>query len=71
MKPFKFLTNNKRIYFEGWELTFVGYRMYDPTTFDLTITIRLRDEGGRIHHKLIDETHPLWNELIDMEGYCI
>lgn len=71
MREFKFLTNNKRLYFEGKEVVYVGYQIYNPTSFDPLRRIRLRDEGGRIEQEEIDESHPLWNELIGMEGYSI
>jgi hypothetical protein len=29
------------------------------------------DNGGRIEQEEIDESHPLWNELRDIESYSI
>jgi hypothetical protein len=69
MKEFKFLTGDKRIYYEGREVVYVGYRIYNPRTFDAIRRIRLRDEGGRIEQEEIGETHPLWNELYGIEHY--
>ena len=71
MREFKFLTNNKRIYFEGREVVYVGYLIYDPTSFDAVRRIRLRDDGGRIDQEEINSTHPLWDELRTMEFYTI
>ena len=71
MREFKFLTNNKRIYFEGREVVYVGYLIYNPTSFDAIRRIRLRDDGGRIDQIEIDADHPLWNQVIGMEFYSI
>jgi hypothetical protein len=71
MRDFKFLTNNKRIYFEGREVVYVGYLIYNPTSFDAIRRIRLRDDGGRIDQIEIDADHPLWNQVIGMEFYSI
>jgi len=71
MREFKFLTGNKRIYYEGREVLYVGYLLYEPTSFDAVRRIRLRDNGGRIEQIEIDADHPLWNEVMGMEGYCI
>jgi hypothetical protein len=71
MKEFKFFTKNKRILFEGREVVYVGYLLYNPRTFDALRRIRLRDEGGRIEQIEIGETHPLWDEVIDIDCYSI
>jgi hypothetical protein len=71
MREFKFLTGNKRIYYEGKEVVYVGYHIYNPTSFDAVRRIRLRDQGGRIDQIEIDADHPLWNEVMGMEGYSI
>ena len=71
MREFKFLTNNKRIYHEGREVVWVGYLIYEPTSFDAIRRVRLRDNGGRIDQIEIDADHPLWNQVMGMEGYCI
>jgi hypothetical protein len=71
MRDFKFLSNNGRIYYEGREVVYVGYLIYNPTSFDALRRIRLRDNGGRIDQIEIDDSHPLWNEVMGMEGYCI
>lgn len=71
MKEFKFLTGDKRIYHEGREVVYVGYRIYNPSNLDMLRRIRLRDNGGRIEQEEIDETHPLWDELYGIESYCI
>lgn len=71
MREFKFFTKDNRIYHEGREVVYVGYIIYDPTSFDGFRRIRLRDEGGRIEQEEIDDTHPLWNEVMGMEGYSI
>lgn len=66
MREFKFFTKNRRIVFEGKEVVWVGHFIYNPTTFDPIRRIRLRDNGGRIDQIEIDDTHPLWNELMGM-----
>jgi len=71
MREFKFLTNNKRIYFEGREVVYVGYLIYNPTSFDAIRRIRLRDDGGRIDQEEIDGDHPLWNEFVGIDYYSI
>jgi hypothetical protein len=71
MREFKFFTGNKRIYYEGREVVYVGYLIYNPTSFDVLRRVRLKDNGGRIEQKEIDADHPLWNEVMGMEGYCI
>lgn len=71
MREFKFLTNNKRIYYEGREVVYVSYHIYNPTSFDGIRRIRLRDEGGRIEQEEIDDTHPLWNELRGIDFYSV
>lgn len=71
MREFKFLTGNKRIYFEGREVVYVGYLIYEPTSFDVIRRVRLRDQGGRIDQIEIDADHPLWNQVMGMEGYSI
>jgi len=71
MREFKFLTGDKRIYYEGREVVYVGYIIYNPDNFDGTRRIQLRDNGGRIEQEEINETHPLWNELYGIESYCI
>jgi hypothetical protein len=71
MRDFKFFTKDNRIYHEGREVVYVGYILYEPTSFDGIRRIRLRDNGGRIEQEEIDDTHPLWNEVMGMEGYCI
>jgi len=71
MRDFKFLSNNGRIYHEGREVVYVGYLIYNPTSFDALRRIRLRDDGGRIEQIQIDADHPLWNEVTGMEGYSI
>jgi hypothetical protein len=71
MKQFKFLTGNKRIYYEGREVVYVGYLIYNPTSFDAIRRVRLRDGDGRIDQEEIDADHPLWNEFVGMEVYCI
>lgn len=71
MREFKFFTKDKRIYYEGREVVYVGYRLYNPESFDALRRIRLRDNGGRIEQEEIGETHPLWDELSDMDYYCI
>jgi len=71
MREFKFLTNKKRIYFEGREVVYVGYLIYNPTSFDPIRRVRLMDNGGRIEQEEIDADHPLWNEFVDMDYYII
>ncbi len=71
MREFKFLTNNKRIYFEGREVVYVGYIIYNPESFDGIRRIRLKDNRGIIEQEEIDDSHPLWNEVMGMEGYSI
>jgi hypothetical protein len=71
MREFKFLTNNKRIYHEGREVVYVGYLIYNPTSFDALRRIRLRDDEGRTEQEEIDADHPLWNEVMGMEGYSV
>ena len=71
MKEFKFLTGDKRIYYEGKEVVYVGYLIYNPRTFDAIRRIRLRDDGGRIDQEEINSTIPLWDELRTMEFYTI
>jgi hypothetical protein len=71
MREFKFLTGNKRIYYEGREVVYVGFILYEPTSFDGLRRIRLRDNGGRIDEIEINDTHPLWIEVMGMSGYSI
>jgi hypothetical protein len=71
MRDFKFLTGNKRIYYEGREVVYVGFILYEPTSFDGLRRIRLRDNGGRIDEIEINDTHPLWIEVMGMSGYSI
>ena len=71
MRDFKFFTGNKRIYYEGREVVYVGYLLYEPTSFDAVRRVRLKDNGGRIEQIEIDADHPLWNEVMGMEGYSI
>ena len=70
MRDFKFLSNNGRIYHEGREVVYVGYLIYNPTSFEPIRRIRLRDNGGRIDQEEINNTHPLWDELRGIEFYC-
>jgi hypothetical protein len=71
MREFKFLTNSKRIYYQGREVVYVGYFIVNPWNFLHTRWIRLRDEGGRIDQEEINDNHPLWNELVGIEHYCL
>ena len=71
MREFKFFTKDKRIYFEGKEVVWVGYMIYNPTTFEPIRRIRLRDDGGRIEQEEIDMSHSLWDELRGVDYYCI
>lgn len=71
MREFKFLSGNKKIYYQGREVVYVGYLIYNPTSFDAIRRVRLRDEGGRIEQEEIDADHPLWNEFVGIESYCI
>lgn len=71
MRDFKFFTKDDRIYYEGREVVYVGYLIYNPTSFDGIRRIRLRDNGGRIDQIEIDADHPLWNQVMGMEGYSI
>jgi hypothetical protein len=71
MREFKFLTNKKRIYFEGREVVYVGYLIYNPTSFDPIRRVRLMDGDGRIDQEEIDADHPLWNEFVGMDYYII
>ena len=71
MKNFKFLSNNNLILYEGREVVYVGYIIYNPMNFEQLRRIRLRDEGGRIDQEQIDSSHPLWDELRGMDYYCI
>jgi hypothetical protein len=71
MRDFKFFTKDDRIYYEGREVVYVGYLIYNPTSFDGIRRIRLRDNGGRIEQEEIDDSHPLWNQVMGMEGYSI
>ena len=71
MKEFKFLTGDKRIYYEGKEVVYVGYIIYNPESFDGIRRIRLKDNCGRIEQIEIDDSHLLWNEVMGMEGYCV
>jgi hypothetical protein len=71
MREFKFFTKDKRIYYEGREVVYVGFILYEPTSFDGLRRIRLRDNGGRIDEIEINDTHPLWNQLTGMSGYRV
>jgi hypothetical protein len=71
MREFKFLSGNKKIYHQGREVVYVGYLIYNPTSFDAIRRVRLRDEGGRIDQEEIDADHPLWNEFVGIEFYSI
>ena len=71
MRDFKFLTNNKRILFEGKEVVYVGYHIYNPYSFDAVRRVQLKDNGGRIDQIEIDADHPLWNEFVGMETYRV
>jgi hypothetical protein len=71
MREFKFLTGDKRIYYEGREVVYVGHTIYNPYDFNGTRRIRLRDYGGRIEQEEIDNTHPLWGELRGIDFYSI
>jgi hypothetical protein len=71
MREFKFFTKDKRIYFEGKEVVWVGYIIYNPTTFEHIRRIRLRDNGGRIEQEEIDMSHSLWDELRGIDCYSI
>jgi hypothetical protein len=71
MREFKFFTKDKRIYFEGKEVVWVGYIIYNPTTFEHIRRIRLRDNGGRIEQEEIDMSHSLWDELREIYCYSI
>ena len=71
MREFKFFTKNKILLFEGKEVVWVGYMIYNPTTFEPIRRIRLRDDGGRIDQIEIDSNHSLWDELIGMDCYSV
>jgi len=71
MREFKFLTGDKRIYYEGKEVVYVGHLIYNPFNLDMLRRIRLRDYGGRIEQEEIGETHPLWDELRNIDFYSI
>ncbi len=69
MREFKFLSGNKKIYYQGREVVYVGYLIYEPTSFDVVRRVRLRDNGGRIEQEEIDADHPLWNEFVGMDYF--
>ena len=71
MREFKFLTGNKRIYYEGREVVYVGYHIYNPYSFDGIRRVHLMDDGGRIDQIEINNTHPLWEEFVGMETYRV
>ena len=71
MREFKFLTNNKRILFEGKEVVYVGYLLYNPESFDALRRVHLMDDGGRIDQIEINDTHPLWEEFRGIETYRV
>lgn len=71
MREFKFLTNNKRILFEGKEVVYVGYHIYNPYTFDGVRRVHLMDDGGRIDQIEINDAHPLWDEFRGIETYRV
>jgi hypothetical protein len=64
MKPFKFLTKNIRTseYLNG-EIMDIGPMFHHPTTSELIRGITYRDEDGNRKYCIIDETHPLWDEI--------
>ena len=70
MKEFKFFTKDKRIYYEGREVVYVGH-IYNPYSFDTVRRVQLMDDGGRIDQIEIDSNHPLWDELRGVDYYCI